>query len=143
MKRYRAQSPRDLARSREGSTAVEFAICALALLLFVFGMIEMGRMLWTWQTLQAVAVETARCVAVGSSLCTNGQTYAVSLAGGRGIGGLTASNVTVNNSASCAGQSNFTQVSITFTYHTVMPAYIPTPSGGLKASGCFPNIPSS
>jgi hypothetical protein len=102
-------------------------------------MIETGRMLWTWQALQSVAVDTARCVAIGSSKCANGQNYAVSLAAQRGVGSVTAGEVTVNANTACAGQSNFTQVSIVHSYTPVLPGYFLAPSGGLKATACFPN----
>jgi Flp pilus assembly protein TadG len=37
---------RALARSRSGNTAVEFAFIAPAMLMFIFGVAEVGRVLW-------------------------------------------------------------------------------------------------
>lgn len=144
MSRIRSPSVRALAASTAGATAVEFAMIALALMLFTFGVIELGRMLWTWQVLQSTAIDTARCVAIGSSQCSNGATYAVSIASQRGVGTLTTSNVTVTSTSTtnCSGVSgitNFTTVNITFTYKPLLANFIPTPSGGLTAKACFPN----
>lgn len=40
--------PLQLARCRTGATATEFALVLPLLLLFLFGIIDAGRMLWTW-----------------------------------------------------------------------------------------------
>jgi len=40
-----------LANSPRGSSAVQFGLVAPALLMFVFGIIEVGRMLWTMNAL--------------------------------------------------------------------------------------------
>jgi Flp pilus assembly protein TadG len=61
-------SPRTrLARARQGTTAVEFAICALAMVLMVVGFVEFGRRTWTFEVLQDAATEGARCMGLRSS----------------------------------------------------------------------------
>ena len=128
-------------RDRSGEAAVEFALVALALLVFGFGIVELGRMLWTWQALQSTAADTARCVAIGSSLCTNPQNYAISMAAARGVGSLTAGEITIAANTTCAGQANFAQVSIAHTYKSVLAVFFLTPAAGIKASACYPNNP--
>ena len=126
---------------RSGEAAVEFALVALALLVFVFCVVELGRMLWTWQALQSTAADTARCIAIGSNRCSNPQDYAISVATSRGVTSLTAAEITVTFGATCAGQSNFAQVSITHAYATLLPKFLSAPSAGIKASACYPNNP--
>lgn len=47
-------------RNEQGAAAVEFAIIAMAFLLSVFGVIETGRIFWTWNTLQYTGESAAR-----------------------------------------------------------------------------------
>jgi hypothetical protein len=54
---------------------------------------------------------------------------------------LTTSNVAVNRSATCAGVSNFSQVTINYTFQTALPELVGALTGGvaLSAIACFPN----
>lgn len=45
---------------RTGSTAVEFALVGLGFLTFVFGIFEVGRIYWSWNTLQYAVENTTR-----------------------------------------------------------------------------------
>jgi Flp pilus assembly protein TadG len=131
---------RSLIFGTEGATAVEFGFSSAALILLVFGIIEMGRMLWTQQVIQAVASETARCLAISSPSCPDAGTFAVTSAQNRGITTLQAGNVTVSANDACGSSvGSFTKVTISFAFATVVPAYVPVPSGGLSATGCFPH----
>jgi len=47
-------------KDQSGATAVEFALVAILFLTFVFGIIEAGRMFWTWNTLQYSVEQAAR-----------------------------------------------------------------------------------
>lgn len=51
---------RGYARNEHGVAAVEFAIISMAFLLSVFGIIEAGRIFWTWNTLQYAGESAAR-----------------------------------------------------------------------------------
>ena len=66
---------RSLLRTTKGATALEFALVSGMLMALLFGCLEAGIMLWTRGTLQSVAAQTARCVAIGSPLCTTVNTY--------------------------------------------------------------------
>src|SRR5262245_20339627 len=48
---------RKLTRTQRATTAVEFAVCALALVLVVVGFAEFGRLVWTSEVLQEAASE--------------------------------------------------------------------------------------
>ena len=124
----------------DGATALEFAFVAVALVLFVFGALEMGRMLWTQEVLQAAATETARCLAIGSASCPSAGTFAVNSAAQRGLAGVQSANVVVLASDSCGSATGtFTKVTITYVFSPVVPAVLPAPVGGLTASACFPH----
>ncbi|WP_040394169.1 TadE/TadG family type IV pilus assembly protein [Aromatoleum toluclasticum] len=53
---YRLQ----IARRENGTTAVEFAIVAMVFLLIVLGIMEFGRLLYVWNTVQEVTRRAAR-----------------------------------------------------------------------------------
>jgi Flp pilus assembly protein TadG len=93
---------RSLVRNTKAATAMEFALVSSILMLMMAGGIEVAVFLWQIGTLQSVAAETARCAAIGSSLCTNPQTYAVTLANSwLGSNVITAANVTVSTPTRC------------------------------------------
>ena len=58
-----------------GASAVEFVLVAPALLLFLFGIIETGRVLWFQNALNYAVQEAARCASVNPTIC--GTTAAV------------------------------------------------------------------
>lgn len=57
--------PRMLAAQR-GATAVEFAYCAIFFFSFVFGMFELSRALYLWNTMTEVTRRAARAAAVST-----------------------------------------------------------------------------
>ena len=52
---------RRIACEEKGASAVEFALLAPTLLMFMFGIIEGSRMIWTKQVVQRSAHSAARC----------------------------------------------------------------------------------
>lgn len=139
---------KDLARARGATTAVEFAICALALVLMVVGFIEFGRLAWTFEVMQDAASEGARCMGLAANSCASGgaynaantTTYVVNLATARGVA-IAAAAVTQNHVAICGGAGGFSQVSIAYQFATVAPALLAPLVNGftVSASACFPN----
>jgi Flp pilus assembly protein TadG len=124
-------------------------------LMLVFGTIEYGRLLWTKQALQQTAIAGARCMAIAqgqiqNSSCASGgsynttstQTYIQNIASGWGLSIPTA-NITLNNAATCGGTTGFSQVTLTSTFNTPVPAIVLLPAGGttLTATACYPNNP--
>jgi Flp pilus assembly protein TadG len=144
----RSNQGQSLIRTRRATTAVEFAVCALAMVLIVVGFAEFGRLIWTSEVLQEAASQGARCMGLRANSCAsagayssaNTTAYVVSqaTAGGVVISGAT---VSLSNAASCGGASGFSQVSIKYNFTTVAPGLIAALANGftLSVSACFPN----
>jgi hypothetical protein len=138
----------ELARTRRGTTALEFAICGMALVGIVIGSAEFGRLVWTSEVLQEAASEGARCMGLRANSCAaagvysagNTTSYVVGVATARGVT-ITAAMVALNNAANCGGAAGFSQVLITYQFATVAPALLASLAGGLSLprSACFPN----
>jgi len=135
-------------RDRSGANAVEFALLSVPLLLVLFGTVEFARMYWTQHVLQDTAASAARCVGVLQSGCTqngvynaaNTVTFITGMAASDGVV-LTGTNISVNNNTTCSGLSGFTTVQISYTFSTVLPAFLTALVNGpqLSATACFPN----
>ena len=108
-------------RARQATTAVEFAICALAMVLIIVGFIEFGRLVWTFEVLQEVASEGARCMGLRASSCAktgaynaaSTTTYLVGLATSRGVV-ITSGMISLSNTATCGGTGGVSQGSINY-----------------------------
>ncbi|WP_246725303.1 TadE/TadG family type IV pilus assembly protein [Beijerinckia sp. L45] len=130
---------------------MEFALISIPLLLLVFGTIEMGRLMWTREALQQSAIAGARCMGMTQTACGSAGVYSAALttnyvaaqAASWSIP-LTASNITLNAAASCGGLTGFSQVTLTYTFRSVVPVLIKALGSGaaLSASACFPNHPT-
>ena len=103
-----------LLRARRGETALEFALIGSVFILLLLAPVEFGLMIWTGSSLQEVAAETARCVAIGSTQCTDAPAYAVSLASHWiNSSAIKQSDVSVTSVSSCNNASGtFKQVTI-------------------------------
>jgi Flp pilus assembly protein TadG len=121
-----------------GATAVEFAIVLPVLLMFVLGLLDCGRLLWSYTTL-AHAVEAAtRCAVVNSTTCGTAaaiESYAASQAWGLGL-----SSAAFTATAAACG----TKVNGTFAFTFVIPWFYGTAPFGasnamtLTAMACYP-----
>jgi Flp pilus assembly protein TadG len=139
---------KNLARAQEATTAVEFAVCALAMMLLVVGFVEFGRLAWTFEVLQDAAAEGARCMGLAATSCAsagaynaaNTTSYVVSLATARGVV-IKPAAVSLNNTATCGGASGFSEVTITYHFTTAAPGLLTSLVNGftVPASACFPN----
>ena len=56
-------------KSRSGSAAIEYALVLPLLLLLVLGLMDTGRLLWTYTTLYRAVEAAARCGAVNVTAC--------------------------------------------------------------------------
>lgn len=138
----------------QGTAAIEFALVVTALIFLLFGIIEFGRYIWTMEALQETATAGARCMAVtvgvtsASGQCASSASYSTasttSFIQSHAAGlGLTASGLTIGltsaaTTSSC-GASGMSQVTLKYTFKTVLPAYIPIPTTTLVGNACFPN----
>ena len=145
----RRSDPRqNLTRTRRATTAVEFAVCALAMVLIVVGFAEFGRLVWTSEVLQEAASEGARCMGLRASSCAAGgaynaantTAYVVSQATAGGVV-IKPATVSLSNAAACGGAAGFSQVSIKYNFATVAPALVAVLANGftVSVSACFPN----
>lgn len=148
----RLRALRTLGRAQNGATLVEFAFVAPVFLALLFGTLEFGRALWTQQTLQQTAIAGARCMALPQSGCAtaayayspaNTTIYIQQVASQWGVT-LPSANITAVNAGSTnCGASGFSQVSLTFTFQSMVARLVQIPGGGipLGATACFPNNP--
>ncbi|HEY1426353.1 MAG TPA: TadE/TadG family type IV pilus assembly protein [Caulobacteraceae bacterium] len=134
-----------------GATAVELAFILPLFLVLVFGVFEFARLMWTREALAQTAAAGARCMAMSASSCQSSGAYSSSgatayidgVAANWGLT-LTASNLTLNNAATCSGittPKGFSTASISYTFVSVVPKEIVALAGGesLSTSACYPN----
>ena len=134
---------RRLLGDSRGVTATEFALVAPVFMMFMFLIIDGARGIWTYQTLQQVAADSARCAALGMTGCkTSGevQTYAVNRAGGFGVP-LTAAAVTLTASTTCSAVAGMTKVAISTSYQGATTKLLPGNMSTLSTDSCFPTAP--
>jgi Flp pilus assembly protein TadG len=73
---------RAVARDRRANAAVEFALGAPVLFLFLFGIIEVGYALWMQNALDYSTASAARCASLNGNPCSGGiAAYAAGLSG--------------------------------------------------------------
>ena len=120
---------RALARNRSGHSAVEFAFIAPAMLMFILGIMEVGRVLWLQSALDYAVVGAVRCMSNSPSTCSNAtqaQSYAASLSGA----GFAAS-VFIVTTASCGNK-------VSATYPVVLDIPFVNLSATLTSQACYP-----
>ena len=120
-----------------GSAAIEYALVLPALLLFLLGIMDTGRLLWTYTTLYRASEAAARCAAIQATRCTTSidiQNYAVAQAWGLIVD---ASTFAVSN------QTCGMQVTASYNFTFVIPWLELASSGNsnsitLTAKACYP-----
>jgi Flp pilus assembly protein TadG len=130
-----------------GSVAIEFALVLPVLALFLLGIMDTGRLLWTYTTLQRASEAAARCYAIlakGTGYdCTTSsgtQTYAVAQAWGLTVNASAFTVSSTANSPACG-----TQVVASYVFTFVIPwFYVASPLGTsnsitLTATACDPS----
>ncbi len=118
-----------LTKSLRGSAAVQFGLVAPSLLLFVFGIVEVGRMLWTMNALHYSVEEAARCASINATTC--GSAGKVQAFAAARSGGSFASSVFTASTVSCGNQvsANYPmRLNIPFANYAVT----------LTAQSCYP-----
>jgi len=129
-----------LLSDRRGVTAVEFALVAPVFLMLIFLIIDGARMTWTYQTLQEVAANSARCAALKLTSCADSasvQSYAVARAAASGVR-LGSADVTLTASTSCQSIGGMTKVAISTAYQGASTKLLPTAMTTLVTDSCFP-----
>ncbi|WP_265518019.1 TadE/TadG family type IV pilus assembly protein [Nitratireductor luteus] len=138
-------------KANDGTSALEFAIIAPVLFLFLFGIIEISRMFWTDHVLNETAIRTARCMALPQLECTKDgafdlvstTAFAMKQADDFGVS-LTPGAIQLNRAAKCFDVEGFSKVSISHKFETVVPGFLPSLSEmtALSTDACFPNQPA-
>jgi Flp pilus assembly protein TadG len=128
------KSLRDLGSNQCGGAALEFAFVATPLALFLFGITETSRAVWTQNALQYGTDAAARCMTNNASVCANTddiQTFAANRSGA----GFATSVFTVSPNATC-GSVLGNQVSASYKMNLLIPLaeYELT----LTAQSCYP-----
>jgi len=124
--------------SQRGSFAIEYGLVLPVLLLFVLGIMDAGRLIWTYSSLSRAAEAAARCAAVDSINCatsTQIKAYAVDQAVG-----LDVTSAAFTPSAPACGS----RVDATYTFQFIIPWISPAQPYGaantltLNATACYP-----
>jgi Flp pilus assembly protein TadG len=121
---------RDLTRDRDGNIAIEMALLAVPLFVFVFGIINTGYALWLQNALESSVTQAARCATVNPTLCGTAsqiQAYAAARSGA----GLNSSIFSFTQ-PSCGNQ-----VSATYPLPLRLP-FMSSFSLSLNARACYP-----
>lgn len=135
MRRLRARG------NQRGSTLVEFSLAVVAILIVLFGIIDIGRALYAYNWLSDAARRATRYAMVRGTKCTglltacpatanDVQTYVTSLADGIDTSQLTvtsqcfASNNALPNDLPCAAPG-WVKVSVRYQFHLVSPVLAP------------------
>jgi Flp pilus assembly protein TadG len=118
---------------QRGSAAIEYALILPALLLFVIGIIDTGRLIWTYTTLSRAAEAAARCAAINTTECGTQaqiQSYAATQAWG----------LTINAAAfTVTTETCGIQVKGTYDFTFAIPAFTTTfGTITLNATACYP-----
>jgi hypothetical protein len=90
-----------LARDRRANTAVEFALAAPAIFLFMFGIIEVGYALWMQNALDYSVSAAARCASLNGGACTGSPSLVTTYAASESGASLTSGAFTYDSGASC------------------------------------------
>lgn len=126
-----------------GASTIEFALVAPTFLMFIFLILDGGRMIFTKQALNELASASARCAALKPIGCTTTalvQNWTVTRGLARSQLAITAAQVTVNFGATCNGQSGMASVAIAMPYRKGALNLLPQSAAPstLNATSCFP-----
>jgi Flp pilus assembly protein TadG len=119
-----------------GSVALEYGLIAPLLLALVLGIIDTGRLIWTYTTLYRATEAAARCGAINTTTCATAaqiKAYAVTEAWG----------LTIDASAfTVAAQSCGLQVQASYAFNSIIPGFdLVAPIGlvTLQTKACYPS----
>ena len=126
---------------RRGTVAVEFAVCGGLLMLLCGATVNVSVLSWAEAALQSVALQTARCAALGAAACPSPSQYALTLVTQwLYSGAVSSSEIAVSSAAACNGATGHYTV-VTITAHAWSGSALVGPFAGtvLTASACYPS----
>ena len=132
---------------RRGAGTVEFAIVFSIFAVLMIGMLELGRVVWTYNALHLTTQQAARYLTVSNSCTQSALNSWVSKSvnnGGSGLpGGATFTPVTTSGTTTdCIYNRSsyyFCQVTATYSFQVYIP-FVSLKKPTLKAQACFPKI---
>ena len=125
-----AARQRELLCDRSGNAAIEMALLATPVFLFVFAIINAGRVMWLQNALDTSVTQAARCASVNPSLCGTASQIKAYAAGQSGAG--------FNDAIFSFAQTGCgNQVSATYPLSLTPP--FKNFSLSLSARACYPN----
>lgn len=125
-------------RCCDGVSAVELAFILPVLLLFLLGICEFGRALWTQNTLQQATEIAARCAVLNAANCTpDVPTYAANQMVGISV---SSSDFTYVSGQSCgvSGNTKGALVTASHVFDPMVPNLVPGLAITLTAKSCYP-----
>ncbi len=126
---------------RTGATAIEFGLLAPVFLLLLFGIIEVGRLLWAKQVLTEAAYSAARCAALASPCKTQADVQSFATTRGRRWGLRVDSGlIDYAANATCDGNAGSVQVTIRYAFASPLSGFIAALPRDVLAHGCFPKL---
>jgi uncharacterized membrane protein len=132
---------RRLVRAPDGVETVEFALVSVALLMFLLGVVEFGRLYWTQSELQYAAEAAARCATV--NCCAGGPASCGGSTGTAGIQNFTAGRL-LGMSLPSSSLSTFqvnaatcgNQVTFIYTFNFIITSLLPQSAITLATTAC-------
>jgi Flp pilus assembly protein TadG len=128
---------RVLAGDRRANTAVEFALAAPAIFMFMFGIIEVGYALWMQNALDYSVAAASRCASLSGSACTGSPSLVTTYAASESGASLDNTAFIYTRTANCG-----CQVSGTYTIALDIP-WDNALSVNLSSQACFKPPPSA
>lgn len=124
---------------RRGSMSLEMVAAAAVLGTLTMGLLGTAVAAWARSGLEAAAMSTARCVALGSPACASAQSYAVNKAAGWVFPGIIiASDVTVTSATTCNGANgSYTRVTISSSHWSTNVVPVPHSATTLTVTACY------
>ncbi|WP_010544108.1 TadE/TadG family type IV pilus assembly protein [Sphingomonas elodea] len=132
---------RTLPHDQAGATAIEFALLAPVFLALLFGIVEVGRLLWVKQVLTETAYSTARCAALAApcKAAADVQSFAAARALRWGLK-LDAALVAYAPNITCDGNAASMQVTISYGFASPLTGFLPMLPTTVQGRGCFPKL---
>lgn len=134
-------SRRAFASDRAGATAIEFALLAPVFLVLLFGIIEIGRLIWVKQVLTEAAYSAARCAALAApcKAAADVQSYAAARATRWGLK-VDAAQIGYTASTTCDSNTGSVQVTMSYRFASPLTGLLPALPATVQAHGCFPKL---
>ncbi len=135
-KRKLQRRRRGFLRNRKGSVAVEFAFVFPLFVMFLFGIIDVGRAYWVFNTLQEAAESTARHAMVneGMSLAD------IETWGSNNIIALNPTDVTFSATGTTVGSDYFLKVDATYNFKFLVGIVFSAAAVDLTGSSRVPDL---